>query len=90
MSARLQEETDSDLCFSIVMKDRTLDLSKAKDKQDLALKRFIMGASSIINSYHSAEKERILAEKRTITDKTQKDEISEKIAFHEYKVQTIT
>ena len=33
VSARLQENTERAVCFSILMKDRTLDLAMAKEKQ---------------------------------------------------------
>lgn len=57
VSERFQESNDEDiegLCFSFVLKDRTVDLSIAKETNDEALRRFVIGSSFVLNTYHTA------------------------------------
>lgn len=85
------EEDHAETCFSVVLRDRSLDLSAADEQLPEAL-AFIRGLTSLLGEFRRREQGRAEEEARGLREakRSKVRELSETARFHEGKVQRVT
>ncbi len=89
---RENEDEDPQNCFSIVMKDRTLDLSVEDSARMQEMFSFMRGLTFLLAQYRYREQEKVEKELKGLKEakKSKQRELSELARFHEGKVQSLT
>jgi hypothetical protein len=86
------EEDHAETCFSVVMKDRSLDLSVETRERLPEMFAFMRGLAYLLGEYRQGEQTRAEEELLALKDakKSNMRELNEAVRFHEGKVQKLT